>query len=116
MAVESRICPIGFAGGTIPQIPANILLVKTMRRDRLQLRLLHGLGRPQRAEREGHGFVGQAPGHRWLAAQARADPPASAPRTSLRATIAGTFDLADWVQGFKLIEERTVVGKAVLVP
>jgi NADPH2:quinone reductase len=34
----------------------------------------------------------------------------------LRATIAGTFDLADWVQGFKLIEERTVVGKAVLVP
>ena len=28
----------------------------------------------------------------------------------------GTFDLADWVQAFKLIEERTVVGKAVLVP
>jgi len=30
MAVESRICPIGFAGGTIPQIPANILLVKNI--------------------------------------------------------------------------------------
>jgi NADPH2:quinone reductase len=30
MAVESRICPIGFAGGTIPQIPTNILLVKTI--------------------------------------------------------------------------------------
>ena len=30
MAVEGRICPIGFAGGTIPQIPANILLVKTL--------------------------------------------------------------------------------------
>ena len=30
MAVESRICPIGFAGGTIPEIPANILLVKTI--------------------------------------------------------------------------------------
>jgi NADPH2:quinone reductase len=30
MAVESRICPIGFAGGTIPQIPANLLLVKTI--------------------------------------------------------------------------------------
>jgi NADPH2:quinone reductase len=30
MAVESRICPIGFAGGTIPQIPANILLVKSI--------------------------------------------------------------------------------------
>jgi NADPH2:quinone reductase len=30
MAVESRICPIGFASGTIPQVPANILLVKTI--------------------------------------------------------------------------------------
>jgi NADPH2:quinone reductase len=30
MAVESRICPIGFAGGAIPQIPANILLIKTI--------------------------------------------------------------------------------------
>ena len=30
MTVEGRICPIGFAGGTIPQIPANILLVKTL--------------------------------------------------------------------------------------
>jgi NADPH2:quinone reductase len=30
MAAESRICPIGFAGGTIPQVPANILLVKTI--------------------------------------------------------------------------------------
>ena len=27
-----------------------------------------------------------------------------------------SFDLADWVKAFKLIEERTVVGKAVLVP
>ncbi|MBM3648758.1 MAG: NADPH:quinone oxidoreductase family protein [Alphaproteobacteria bacterium] len=30
MAPEARICPIGFAGGSIPQIPANILLVKTI--------------------------------------------------------------------------------------
>ncbi len=30
MAPESRICPIGFAAGSIPQIPANILLVKTI--------------------------------------------------------------------------------------
>ncbi len=27
LAVEGRICPIGFAGGTIPQVPANVLLV-----------------------------------------------------------------------------------------
>ena len=30
MAPEARICPIGFAGGTIPTIPANILLVKNL--------------------------------------------------------------------------------------
>lgn len=30
MAPESRICPIGFASGTIPTIPANILLVKNI--------------------------------------------------------------------------------------
>lgn len=30
LAVEGRISPIGFASGTIPQIPANILLVKSI--------------------------------------------------------------------------------------
>ncbi len=30
IAPEGRICPVGFAGGTIPHIPANILLVKNV--------------------------------------------------------------------------------------
>jgi len=30
IAFEGRICPIGFTSGTIPQIPANILLVKNV--------------------------------------------------------------------------------------
>ncbi|MEM7251400.1 MAG: zinc-binding dehydrogenase, partial [Pseudomonadota bacterium] len=30
IAPEGRICPVGFAGGDIPQIPANILLVKNI--------------------------------------------------------------------------------------
>jgi len=30
MAPEGRIMPVGFAGGTIPQIPANLLLVKNL--------------------------------------------------------------------------------------
>ena len=30
MAPEGRICPVGFASGTIPQIPANLLLVKNL--------------------------------------------------------------------------------------
>ena len=31
MAPEARIIPIGFAGGTVPQVPANILLVKNIK-------------------------------------------------------------------------------------
>ena len=34
----------------------------------------------------------------------------------LKALVAGQYDLADWVKAFKLIEDRAVVGKAVLVP
>ena len=30
MAPEGRICPVGFAGGTIQQVPANLLLVKNL--------------------------------------------------------------------------------------
>jgi NADPH2:quinone reductase len=30
MAPEGRIMPVGFAGGEIPQIPANLLLVKNL--------------------------------------------------------------------------------------
>jgi hypothetical protein len=30
--------------------------------------------------------------------------------------VSGRFDLGDWVKAFKTIEDRTVVGKAVLVP
>jgi NADPH:quinone reductase len=30
LAVEGRICPVGFASGAIPQVPANILLVKSI--------------------------------------------------------------------------------------
>src|SRR5262249_59009489 len=30
LAVEGRICPIGFAGGTIPQVPAHLLLLKSV--------------------------------------------------------------------------------------
>ena len=34
----------------------------------------------------------------------------------LRATVAAAFDLADCVKAFRLIQQRTVVGKAVLTP
>ena len=52
--------------------------------------------------------IGSGPNNRVLAADVL--------EGKLKATISATLDLADWVKAFKLIEERTVVGKAVLVP
>ena len=73
---------MGFASGTTPQIPANILLVKNATVIGFSYGYCKGWG--------GKG--------------------------TLRATDAAALDLADWVKALKLIEERTVIGKAVLVP
>ena len=42
MAPEARIMPVGFAGGDIPQIPANILLVKNLTVCGLNMGLYYG--------------------------------------------------------------------------
>ncbi len=42
MAPEARIMPVGFAGGEVPQIPANILLVKNLTVCGLNLGLYYG--------------------------------------------------------------------------
>ncbi len=42
MAPEARIMPVGFAGGEIPQIPANILLVKNLSVCGLNMGLYYG--------------------------------------------------------------------------
>ncbi|MGR8919433.1 MAG: NADPH:quinone oxidoreductase family protein [Gammaproteobacteria bacterium] len=45
MAPEARIMPVGFAGGSIPQIPANILLVKNLIVCGLNMGLYFGWGK-----------------------------------------------------------------------
>ena len=42
MAPEARIMPVGFAGGEVPQIPANILLVKNLTVCALNMGLYYG--------------------------------------------------------------------------
>ena len=42
MAAEARIMPVGFAGGEVPQIPANILLVKNLTVCALNMGLYYG--------------------------------------------------------------------------
>jgi NADPH2:quinone reductase len=113
VAPEGRLIPMGFASGTIPQIPANILLVKNVTVIGFYYGYYNGWGgktapTPREAvaleKRRAMVMDAQEILMRWFT------------QDKLRATIAGTFDLADWIDGFRMIEERTVVGKAVLVP
>lgn len=48
MAPEGRIMPVGFAGGEIPQIPANLLLVKNLSVCGLNMGLYFGWSPPDR--------------------------------------------------------------------
>lgn len=113
IAPEGRLIPMGFASGVIPQIPANILLVKNATVIGFYYGYYNGWGgkaapTPKEAvalaKRRALVMDAQAELMRWFT------------EGKLKATISATLDLADWVKAFKLIEERTVVGKAVLVP
>ena len=113
VAPEGRIIPMGFASGVIPQIPANILLVKNVTVIGFYYGYYNGWGgktapTPKEAialaKRRAMVMDAQKELTRWFT------------EGKLKAIVAGSYDLADWVKAFRLIEERTVVGKAVLVP
>ncbi|MBN9085668.1 MAG: NADPH:quinone oxidoreductase family protein [Reyranella sp.] len=113
IAPEGRLIPMGFASGTIPQIPANILLVKNVTVIGFYYGYWNGWG----------GKTEPSPKEAAALAQRRAMVMAAQDEMmrwytegKLKALVAGSYDLADWVKAFKLIEDRAVVGKAVLVP
>jgi len=113
VAPEGRIIPMGFASGVIPQIQANILLVKNVTVIGFYYGYYNGWGgKTEPTAKEADALARR----RALVMDAQAELMRWFTEGRLRAMVAGKFDLADYVKAFKLIEERTVVGKAVLVP
>ena len=113
VAPEGRIIPMGFASGVIPQIPANILLVKNVTVIGFYYGYYNGWGgKTAPTAKEADALAKR----RALVMDAQSELMRWFTEGRLKAMVAGKFDLADYVKAFKLIEERTVVGKAVLVP
>ena len=113
IAPEGRLIPMGFASGTIPQIPANILLVKNVTVIGFYYGYYNGWGgKGEPSEKDKPGIARR----RAMVAAAQQELMRWFVEGKLKATVAGKFDLADWVKAFKLIEDRAVIGKAVLVP
>jgi NADPH2:quinone reductase len=103
IAPEGRIFPIGFAGGTVPQIPANILLVKNIS--------VHGIY---------WGYYGGWAKQTRTAANITRLQEAMATlfqwhdEGRLHPLVHGTYDLADCVKAIDVITERRAIGKVVL--
>ena len=113
VAPEGRIIPMGFASGVIPQIPANILLVKNVTVIGFYYGYYNGWGgKTAPSPKEANALARR----RAMVMDAQTELMRWFTEGKLKAMVAGKFDLADYVKAFKLIEERTVVGKAVLVP
>jgi NADPH2:quinone reductase len=113
VAPEGRLIPMGFASGTIPQIPANILLVKNVTVIGFYYGYYNGWGgKTEPTPKEAAALAKR----RAMVADAQKELMRWFSEDRLQAKVAGSFDLRDWVKAFRLIEKRTVVGKAVLVP
>jgi NADPH2:quinone reductase len=93
---NARILIVGFAGGGVPQIPANILLVKNV----AVLGFYFGSWRQRRPEIVARGFteLNQMYGSRQL-----------------NPLVSHSFDLGDFRAGLQLIRDRKSSGKVVLL-
>jgi NADPH2:quinone reductase len=97
IAFGGRLLVVGFASGRIPEISANMPLIK------------------------GFSVVGVRAGEYGRRFPARGVENVAAVDTlvaegKIRPHVHATLDLADWRQGFAMLERREVVGKVVLRP
>lgn len=97
VAWNARIVVIGFAGGRVQQIPANILLVKNV----------DVLGFYWGSYRR------NAPGHLTESFRALAT---MAENGQLRPHVSATLPLAEWKEAFEMLLGRRSTGKIVLTP
>lgn len=103
IAPDGRIIPMGFAGGTIPQIPANILLVKNITAIGVYWGHYLGWGRQPRTAADAAAVVeAMTEMFRWYE-QGR-----------LRPRTHATYDLADFANAMAVVEDRRAIGKVVL--
>jgi len=105
IAPDGRIIPMGFASGTIPQIPANILLVKNVTAIGLYWGYYMGWGRQP-----------PAPGVSERVRAAFDELLGWAASGRLRPETYGVFELADFAQALGLISSREVIGRVALHP
>jgi NADPH2:quinone reductase len=104
MAPEARIMPVGFAGGEIPQIPANILLVKNLTVCGLNMGLYYGWSpRDLRYEYEPRVRANMEQLFRWFEA-GRIDPVVSA-----------TYPLAEVHTAMDDVLARRAIGRVAVV-
>lgn len=104
MAPEARIMPVGFAGGEIPQIPANILLVKNLTVCGLNMGLYFGwTPKDQRYEYEGLMRATMDKLFDWFAAEA------------IKPAIAQTYAFEDFKQAMDDVLSRRAIGRVAVV-
>ena len=105
VAPLARLIPMGFAAGRIPEIPANILLVKNLTVIGLYWGFYMAWGKTK-ADAALREQVRVLYGEMFDLYEAG----------KLRAPVDGSLPLADFATGMRRIESREVIGKIVLIP
>jgi NADPH2:quinone reductase len=97
IAFDGRLLVIGFAAGRIPHIGANIALIKGFSVVGVRAGE-YGRRFPERGAENNASILA-------LAGEGRISP-----------SVHATYALTDWKQAFRAMEQRTVVGRSVILP
>jgi NADPH2:quinone reductase len=105
IAPEGRLLTVGFASGAIPQIPANIVLVKNISVIGINWGYYAGWS-PKPPSARAERIVAEA--YRSLYGLVHTG--------MINPRVDQTLNFANYTTGFAAIENRTAIGKVVLIP